>query len=424
MNTSDTELDPTVQAEVSAEEINPDSGLSQARRPRAILLAGQSGAGKGGLARRAERELANGFRKIDPDDFHDSDPDVAAIRADYPYTWSGQTHYDAVDRAYELLGATVEEKRDLIYDSTLSDVENASALIQYLQGNDYDVDVMAIAAHKLESDWGVDHRFSKSLDQHGFGRHIPAAISDEIYDKLPASLDMIHHETRVPIRLFNREGAVLYNSRVDDGQPGAALEAARNVRLEDPAIARALSAGWREQLIWHETLPGTIAANPKVKASTAQRLLTEREEQEVFGRVLRNADEARGLDLTARTSCIGDLENPEDRSSLIHEAITIFGEKGAPNTITRGAAAGAIARAHDHLLPEHNRPLEDIRRNRPDLGEMLDASIREFDRGKSLKRAGNDGIIEQRAKSRETRAVANEARAALMESVRRESHGL
>lgn len=414
MNISDTELDPTVQDKIFEEKINPPSGRSQATpqaQPKAILLAGQPGAGKGGLARKAELELANNLVKIDPDDFHDSHPSAGWYRENYPYTWSEDTHGDAVVKAYDLLNATVAEKKNLIYDSTLSDVENASELIQSLRENDYEVDVMAIAAHKLESDWGVDHRFSKSLEKHGFGRHVPAHISDQIYDKLPDSLDQIHNKTGVPIRIFNREGAELYNSRAHPLQPGEELETARNARLKDPAITRALSAGWSEQESWHRDLPKTIARNSKVKPSTAKELLSEREEQKVVERVLRSVEEARSLDLTTRTSRIGDLDHPEGRSSLIGE----IGEKGAPNTISRRAAAEAIARAHDHPQPEYKHQLEPIRRDSPDPGEMLDASIRESrgDLGKSLERAVNDGAIEQHGKVEELGAVANKARADL-----------
>lgn len=399
MNTSDTELDPTVQDKIFKEKIFPNSGLSQATpqaQPKAILLAGQPGAGKGGLARRAELELDNDLVKIDPDDFHDSYPQVGWYRENYPYTWSEQTHGDTVDWARRLVGATVAEKKNLIYDSTLSNVENASGLIQYLQDNDYDVGVMAIAAHKLESDWGVDHRFSKSLDQHGFGRYIPADISDDIYDKLPDSLDKIHDNTGVPIRIFNREGAE-YDGHVRPQRPGEELKTARNERLKDPAITRALSARWSEQESWHRDLPKTIARNPKVTASTAKELLSEREEQKVVEHVSRSVEEARSLDLTTRTSRIGDLDHPEGRSS---------GEK----------------RAHDHPQPEHEHQPEHIRRDSPDLGEMLDASIR-GDLGKSLKRAVNDGTIEQHGKVEKLGAVANKERADLMNSVRRESRG-
>lgn len=83
MNTSDTELDPTVKDKIFKDKIFPNSGLSQATpqaQPKAILLAGQPGAGKGGLARRAELELDNDLVKIDPDDFHDFYPQVGWYR--------------------------------------------------------------------------------------------------------------------------------------------------------------------------------------------------------------------------------------------------------------------------------------------------------------------------------------------------------
>jgi hypothetical protein len=414
MNTSDTELDPTVKDKIFKDKIFPNSGLSQATpqaQPKAILLAGQPGAGKGGLARRAELELDNDLVKIDPDDFHDFYPQVGWYRENYPYTWSEETHGDTVDWAWRLVGDAVAAKNNVIYDSTLSNVDNATGLIQYFQDNGYDVGVMAIAAHKLESDLGVDHRFSKSLYQHGFGRHVPAHISDQIYNKLPDSLDQIHNKTGVPIRIFNREGDELYNSRVHPLQPGEErktagdeLKTARNARLKDPAITQALSAGWSEQLIWHGRLRETIAEYPEVTASTAEELLSEREEYQVVEHVSHSAEKARSLVLTTRTSRIGDLDHPEGRSSLIDE----IGEKGAPNTISRRAAAEAIARAHDHPQPEHEHQPEHISRDSPDVGE-------------SLVRAVNDGTIEQHGKVEKLGAVANPERADLIKSERSRS---
>ncbi|MBX4967755.1 zeta toxin family protein [Rhizobium binae] len=323
MSPSETRLDPTTHADVFAEKIIPVSGLSQATsqaQPKAILLAGQPGAGKGGLARQAEIELANDLVKIDPDALRDFRPGVDALRAANPYTWSGLTHTDASQWADKLLDATVSGKKNLIFDSALSNGEWSSELIRDLQAKGYEVEVRAIAAHKLESEWGVDYRFSKSVDQHGFGRHVPADKRDAIYDRLPSSLDMIHDRTDAPIRIFNREGAELYDSRVDARQPGAALETARNTRLKDPAITRVLSESWNAQQSWHRDLPEALARNPKVEAPTAQRLLTERSEQKVVEQISHYTEKARGHYLTTRVASVHDHLEPKQEAQPVNDA--------------------------------------------------------------------------------------------------------
>ncbi|RMH89100.1 hypothetical protein EBB59_10930 [Lysobacter pythonis] len=70
MSTPTDRLDPELHARVFEEQIVPKSLLSQKgshEHPKAIILGGQPGAGKGGLARSAELELRDDIVKIDPD---------------------------------------------------------------------------------------------------------------------------------------------------------------------------------------------------------------------------------------------------------------------------------------------------------------------------------------------------------------------
>ncbi|MFA0925303.1 zeta toxin family protein, partial [Xanthomonas fragariae] len=92
--------------------------------------------------------------------------------------------------------------KNLIFDTTLSNGEWSANLIKDLQARGYDVEVRAMAAHKLESEHGVDERFSTSLDRRGYGRYVPAGAREAIYTKLPISLDTVHAQTSAPIRIF------------------------------------------------------------------------------------------------------------------------------------------------------------------------------------------------------------------------------
>ncbi len=74
------------------------------------------------MARAAEKELVGDVVKIDPD---------------------------------ELRNAAVAGKKNIIFDTTLSNGPWTSDLIKDLQTKGYDVEVHAMAAHKLESDHGV-----------------------------------------------------------------------------------------------------------------------------------------------------------------------------------------------------------------------------------------------------------------------------
>jgi len=269
-------------------------------RPRAIILAGQPGAGKGGLVEAAEAELIDDVVTVDPDKLRNFHPDVQEFRRVHPYTWSGHTHADASKWADELLQATVDGKKNLIFDTTLSNGQWSAELIRDLQSQGYDVEVRALAAHKLESELGVDQRFTGSLDQRGHARYVPEGARDAIYGKLPTSLDTVQQQTTAPIRIFNREGIELYDSRQDSRMAGQALQELREARLQEQAVTRGLNAGWQGQRSWHQHLPDNLPRNPKVAPEVAGHLLEERAELRVVAGVEGNAATAHTVDFNVR----------------------------------------------------------------------------------------------------------------------------
>ncbi|QHG86404.1 zeta toxin family protein [Xanthomonas cucurbitae] len=271
-----------------SQEIFPKTGWAKRSSfdtPSAVILAGQPGAGKGGLARTAELELNGDVVKIDPDELRAFHPQVSALRNAHPYTWSGYTQADASQWAEELLQATVEGKKNLIFDTTLSNGQWSSELIQQLQSRGYVVEVRAMAAPKLESEHGVDSRFSQQLDLEGHGRYVPEGARDAIYTKLPQSLDIVHAQTTAPIRIFNRQGTEVYDSRSDARPPGQALEAARHARLKDPEFTRQLRDAWQQQADWHRDLPSHVQQIPNATGAIQQHLLAEHADLHVMGGV-------------------------------------------------------------------------------------------------------------------------------------------
>ncbi|MDM7556104.1 zeta toxin family protein [Xanthomonas fragariae] len=246
-----------------------------------MILAGQPGSGKGNLARAADNELRGDVVVIDPDELREAHPHVKVLRNAHPYTWSGYTHPDASRWADELLQATIEDKKNLIFDTTLSNGQWSSDLIKNLQSRGYDVEVRAMAAHKLESEHGVDERFSASLDQRGYGRYVPEGAREAIYTKLPISLDTVHKQTTAPIRIFNRQSAELYDSRTDARPPGQALEQARNAWFKDPTVTQQLREKWQQQADWHWDLPAHAQDIPNSDPAISAKLLAEHAELNV-----------------------------------------------------------------------------------------------------------------------------------------------
>ncbi|WP_426802641.1 zeta toxin family protein [Xanthomonas campestris] len=207
--------------------------------------------------------------------------DGSILRGVDTYTWSGYTHADASRWADELLQTTIEGKKNLIFDTTLSNGEWSASLIKDLQSRGYDVEVRAIAAHKLESEHGVDARFAQQLDREGHGRYVPEGTREAIYTKLPSSLDTVHEQTTAPIRIFNRQGAELYDSRTDARSPGQALEQARNAWFKDPTVTQQLRESWQQQADWHRDLPAHAQQIPRSDPAIRAKLLAEHAELNV-----------------------------------------------------------------------------------------------------------------------------------------------
>lgn len=228
MNSPEDRLPPDQHAQILKHRVlsHPSfDRMTTQEQPRAIILSGQPGAGKGGLERLAQVELNNDAVTVDPGRLRDRHPEIEIFRHESPYNWSGRTHPDASQWADELLEATVSGRKNLIFDTTLSNGQWASdTLILNLQAQGYDVEVRVMASHRLESEHGVYERFAGSLDRNGYGRHVPKGARDAIYGKLPASLDIIRERTDVPIRLFNREREAIYDSRNNARPPSVAQQ--------------------------------------------------------------------------------------------------------------------------------------------------------------------------------------------------------
>lgn len=303
MASMDGQLPVDVHQRVLRETIIPESGLSHhtsQTTPKAILLAGQPGAGKGTLKDISRAELGGNVVVVDPDELRDAYPDVERLYERHPYTWAGHTHEDASHWAKELRAGAVEGRRNLILDTTLGNGDSAITLIKDLQANGYEVEIRGVVAHRLESELGVDARFSNSLDNYGFGRYVPEDVRKHVYDALPGNLDKVQAETGTQIRLYGREGAQVYDSHSDTRLPGAALETEREARLKDPRITQTLRDDWRAQGRWHAELTAALPLNDKISPPTAAAVLDERATLKVVEGITPNIQEARGIDHTIR----------------------------------------------------------------------------------------------------------------------------
>lgn len=303
MSPPDSRLDHEAHARLLQEKVIPNGGMNETSsqaHPKAVVLAGQPGAGKSKVSGALLREFDDDVVLVDPDELRRTHSEFVNLSQQHPYTWAGHTHEDASQWAKELRSAAIDGRRNLILDTTLGSGDSAVTLIKDLQAKGYDVEIRGVVAHRLESELGVDARFSNSLESRGFGRYVPEDVRKHVYEALPGNLDKVQAETGIQIRLYSREGAQVYDSHSDTRLPGAALEAEREARLKDPRITQSLRDGWRAQGRWHAELGDTLPHNTKVSPPTAAAVLDERATLKVVEGITPNIQEARGIDHTIR----------------------------------------------------------------------------------------------------------------------------
>ena len=348
-------IDPALHQKILQEEIlrDPDFFLNatSADRPRAIITAGQPGAGKSKVVGRSEADLDGNVVTVDPDELRKLHPQVDNLRQQHPYTWSGHTHGDASQWATELREAAMAQRKNIILDTTMPRAD----LIKELQAQGYDVEIRAIATHRLESELGVDNRFSRDLDRFGQGRHVPEEVRKSVYNKLPGALDDVAKQTGVPIQIYDREGRLHFDSRTTpNASPGRALEAARFGRLtQDRLNDLHQSTGAQRQ--WHRDLPGRVP-NERVSPDTARHLLDERQTGRVEEGVQRLHNEVGGYRAVRPTikaaGVLGTAYGAYDAKGQVDAAIDtarstreqwVRGAEESANQATKTVVTGAAA---------------------------------------------------------------------------------
>jgi hypothetical protein len=194
MNASTDQLDSETHARIFEEKIASPRLLQKAsyEHPKAIILGGQPGSGKGGLARAANNELADTAVTIDPDNLRRFHPSIKEFRSADPYGWSGLTQRDAGQWAEELLHAAADGKKNVIFDTTLSHGQADYGLAREVAGKQQQQREQQRAQNPRDPrDAGhPDHAMNQSIRQQVAALHEQAGtfISNKELDHLTASV--------------------------------------------------------------------------------------------------------------------------------------------------------------------------------------------------------------------------------------------
>jgi type VI secretion system secreted protein VgrG len=225
-------------------------------QPVAIILAGQPGAGKGGLRDEATKQLASqgGAVAVDPDDCRALHPKYVQWAKENDKTAAARTHTDASRVADDLRDDAIAQRKNLVIDGTLKNPEKAAQLVADLKSKGYRVEVQTLAVDSQTSWKSVQDRYQQQKAQQGFGRWVPGAVHDAAVKGMPTSVMAIEKQGLADsLKVVSRDGSTLHDSV--PSSPKTPQQLNNDIRQIQQAF---ISAGGRS--------PESVGVNPAADA--------------------------------------------------------------------------------------------------------------------------------------------------------------
>jgi UDP-N-acetylglucosamine kinase len=214
--------------------------------PRAIIIGGQPGSGKGGLTEQATRELhqLGGVVLVDVDKLRSRHPDNNQLMRENDRAAANLTHNDASKWAKRLTNDAIEGRRNLVIDQTSKSPDTLIARTKQLKEAGYNVEFRVMAVNAETSEQRIHTRYEREKAVNGgAGRFTPKAVHDAAYVGIPQSVAALEREKTVDaIQVYDKHQQRIYENTLHKGEwvsqpPGAkqALERERDrpLTLED-----------------------------------------------------------------------------------------------------------------------------------------------------------------------------------------------
>jgi predicted ABC-type ATPase len=295
--------------------------------PRAIILGGQSGAGKSVIAEAAVKELGGrtAVVRIDTDalrTFHPNYEDLAKSGKNA----SNATQYDAQRWRDRLELEAINSRRNLVIDTTLGWPESAAETAKRLQQAGYLVEARVISAHSTESQLGTVARYYEQVLHKGAGRWVNREYHNSVYDRVPKSLEAFEQNKLVAaIHIINREGDAVHSQKLDisnswstEKMASQALRDDREARANDPAIVSRHFKGWDAL---EQTLD-TLQVSGKDREELAA--LRRAHELELLGKVQKRGEKAEAFLTEKPVDALRRFPNDENLKNafmVLNEAV-------------------------------------------------------------------------------------------------------
>lgn len=187
------------------------------RRPKAIIVAGAPGSGKGGLTALARRDLAatlGGHVEIDVDELRWYHPRYEPLQRANDRTAATQTHADVTEWGDALRRRCIAQKRNLVIDGTLKDPAKTLRMCAELREAGYETEVRVIGLPKQLSVQGIYRRYEGARARGRPGRWVPENVHDAAHLGVPESVQALHERGAVDkITVYHRDASTPTDAR-------------------------------------------------------------------------------------------------------------------------------------------------------------------------------------------------------------------
>jgi len=200
-------------------------------QPTAIILAGQSGAGKSTVSHdlRQALELKGGYIAVDADHLRTRLPyfdELDHSQSDV----SSVTQADAAAIADAVRDEAIKNRRNLVIDGTLRDSDKAAELAKHLRDSGYRVELHAMAVNEQISFERATSRYEQQRADGQYARNVPKDWHDRSFAGMADSVRRLEYSAAVDrVSVYDRIGNVVHEQTPMKGKVVSApyLEAFR-----------------------------------------------------------------------------------------------------------------------------------------------------------------------------------------------------
>ena len=175
--------------------------------PVAVIVGGQTGAGKTGLITYSKKMFADGnVVVINSDEIKPFHPRSEEIAREYPgeYTWI--TAQESEDWTSRLFGEVRNEGYNIIFEVPMKNNRIADDAIVDLLSKGYNVIVRGLAVCDLESRLSILERYEAQVAKRGWGRLVLPEHHDATYNGMPNTIKYIEDTGRYDVLEIFRRG--------------------------------------------------------------------------------------------------------------------------------------------------------------------------------------------------------------------------